>query len=145
MGLFGGGNSSTANNTQNTSVNNSVAKEIASGAQALGVAGDDNTVSFLDGGAIAGSFAFGKNAIDTLDKNSEYAFDFVGASQNSALKFASNALDEATKSNNQSTAQALNFATNAAKTAEQQTTAKLVGYIPIIAVVGGLIFLLKGK
>ena len=116
-----GSSNRTIDETVNISTN--LGFELEDEAQAVGVVGDGNVIQFTDAGALRVASDIANNALDS----SENAFDL-------SLGFAQDATNNA-----------LSFANNATKSDDNQSLDKIAGYIPIMVIVGGLAYVLKGK
>lgn len=172
LGSFRFGGSDSKSDTTNNTDNSNVGGGMLENSQAGAIKGDNNTISFLDGGAINDAFSFGKTAFNTsleeMRRNSESAFNFADDSSRRSYDFANNSLSQIATNNNSAFStikdvvgqafgatnnslreirtnndQALGFARQVANSEGSQGVEALISILPMLAIVGGLAYVLK--
>lgn len=134
-----GGKSKTVTNTtvQKTQKHYNITTQIGNtvkGSDNITLAGSNNVVSMSDFGAIKSAFDFAEDltddAFNTINYNNQGLMDTMAESNKDAL----DAVSEQTQQIIQ-----------AQKTAQEQSVDKFLGYVPIVLIVGGLAYVLKGN
>ena len=113
---MGSSRKSSSKSTQHTNISNQLGFELEDGAQAVGIIGDSNQVTFTDHGTVKEAFSFTK---EVVGKGLEV-------------------LEDSTKN-------ALFMVNESMKSENTQTVDKLISYVPLVVIVGGFAYAFRGK